>query len=103
MPRYIAKFEEDLYCEWSTVVDAPVTYGMTREQFDDYYKYEYGRRAVQPFGEYEGRMERVEKYGTSMMGGFDVKTLIIGNRAGPDETEATMKEIIEFLRREVSC
>jgi hypothetical protein len=41
MGRFICKFEDKddvYYLEWSTVVDAPVTFGMSLEEFKEYYR-----------------------------------------------------------------
>lgn len=66
MPRYIVKMEWDekvRYMEWSTIVDAPVTYLMSLEEFTGYYREEYGRHGMGH--EFEDRMTRVEETGTS--------------------------------------
>jgi len=52
MGRIIAKIKHpktghDVYFEWSTIVDGPVTYGMTLEEFKAYYKDEYGRHGME--------------------------------------------------------
>ena len=92
MPRYIVKLR-DRYMEWSTVVDAPTTYGMTLEEFRAHYEHEYGVAAVHgghnmpPLRE---RMLRVAQQGTSANFPLTVEQLIAGNRAGPDE--ATLSE-----------
>lgn len=49
MPRYICKLQDGdtaYYMEWSTVVDAPVTFGMTLEEFMEHYREEYGKRGL---------------------------------------------------------
>jgi hypothetical protein len=38
MPRFLIRLETDLYVDWSTVVDAPVTPGMSYEELIDYIK-----------------------------------------------------------------
>lgn len=96
MPRYICKFtddatQRDYYLEWSTVVDAPVTYGMTLEEFTDYYRNEYGRAGE---ADLEERMKRVEAKGTSSQVDGDVRSLIRGNRAGDKESSMTYNEIV---------
>ena len=89
MGKYIIKLG-DYYLEWSTVVDAPVTYGMTLDEFKGYYEWEYGQQGMYTL---PGRLERVEEKGTSCYDDSDVDATIIGNRAGPDETELTKDEI----------
>lgn len=92
MGRPIIKIKEK-YFIWSTVVDAPVTYGMTREELEDYYQAEYGRQGMYDF---EDRMKDVEKKGVSeAYFNKSVKDLIKGNRAGPNETKLTLDQIYE--------
>ncbi len=93
MPRYIIKLSEDdhdYYLMWSTVVDAPVTYGMASEDFKIYYKSEYGVS-----GKFKERMERVKEKGTSAYLYADVDELIEFNRAGENESCLTKDEIIK--------
>lgn len=68
MARLIVKLVDkkdnnrEYYLDWSTIVDAPVTYGLSRKEFDAYYRDEYGRMGMP---EYETRMARVDAKGTS--------------------------------------
>lgn len=80
----------DRYFEWSTVVDAPVTYGMTLEELEAYIKDEYGRTGLK---ELPARMDRVEKYGTSYYPPKTVDELLVLNRAGDNEEGLTADEI----------
>jgi len=96
MPKFICKFTEgdqSWYLEWSTVVDAPTVFGMSLEEFKEYYKDEYGRQGMWDF---DKRLERVEAKGTSSMMHNSVEEVISGNRAGKDETELTLKQIISY-------
>lgn len=61
MPRYIVKIAGK-YLEWSTVVDAHVTYPMTLDEFREYYKERYGTEGMRDLGD---RLGRVETRGTS--------------------------------------
>ncbi|MEM9944684.1 MAG: hypothetical protein AAF810_01280, partial [Cyanobacteria bacterium P01_D01_bin.36] len=81
----------DYYLEWSTVVDAPVTSGMSLAEFKKIYKREYGEKAFRE--DFDCRMARVNDHETSA---FDetLSELISGNRAG-DGDELTYKEIIQ--------
>jgi len=96
LPRYIVKInpttdpDGDRYLEWSTVVDAPVTYGMTLDEFKDYYRSEYGADGMRRLPE---RLERVEKKGLSAIDYSNLNELLVANRAGPNETYLTTKEI----------
>lgn len=67
MPRFIIKIvdestQKDYYLDYSTVVDAPVTYGMDLIKFKEYYLEEYGKIEYERL---EERLERVEKNGCS--------------------------------------
>jgi len=98
MPKYIIKLtdentQKDYYLQWSTIVDAPVTYGMTLDELKKYYKKYNGLDGMGPL---DARLERVEKNGTSGYYPFDnLNNLIKGNRAGDDEKELSKIEIIE--------
>lgn len=92
MGRYICH-HEGFFFEWSTVVDAPVTYAMPREEFEQFYREEYGRSRMD---EFERRMARATETGTSAHG-YTLAEVVSGNRAGPDETEATFEQIIKEL------
>ena len=81
--------KRDFYLEWSTVVDAPTTFGMSLDEFKDFYRQEYGNQEMQQLPQ---RLERVERTGSSEHG----KTLddvLIANRAGKNETEISKAEI----------
>lgn len=96
MPNYICKFtdpatNQDYYLEWSTVVDAPVTWGMTKEEFERYYLEEYGRDGQAGL---EKRMVRVEAKGTSSHLDTSVEDLIRHNHAGKNEKELTYAQIL---------
>ena len=90
MPRYIIKIDE-YYLEWSTVVDAPTTYGMPLDEFRDFYRDEYGKSGM---GELDQRLKRVEDFGTSSII-VSLEDLLEHNRAGPDETSIGRQEILE--------
>lgn len=105
MPQYICKLPcdgVDYYLIWSTIVDAPITEGMTHEEFMEYYAAEYGRQGLEALPE---RMKRVEQSGCSdatdrrpveeWIGGF--------NRAGPDESRLTFDEIVDTYIRKPRC
>lgn len=78
------------YLEWSTVVDAPVTNGMSLEDLHQHIQNEYGRQGIL---ELPARLARVEATGTSSIGGT-LDGLISCNRAGPNETELSLEELI---------
>jgi hypothetical protein len=100
MGKIICKFEDGdktYYLEWSTIADGPATFGMSLEEFTDYYKEEYGRRGLE--FEFPERMARVEKIGTSSRICSSVDEVISGNRAGKGETMLTKEQIIEAFCR----
>jgi hypothetical protein len=95
MPQYLLKLKDkkrDYFFVWSTVVDAPITFGMTVEELKDWYQLEYGRSGMKNFQE---RLERTIKNGTSALWNLTAKELIRGNRAGDHEKTLTEKQIIE--------
>jgi len=98
MPVYIVKLHDerdgkDYYMEWSTIVDAPVTYGLSKEEFEEYYGEEYGNDGMLKL---PVRMERVERKGTSGRPPFDdLNELIDFNRAGEAESCLSVPELID--------
>lgn len=88
MPTYIIKIE-NYYLEWSTIVDAPISYGASLEEFRQYYQGKYGSE-----GMLDERLKRVEKSGCSAYH-YDLDTLISCNRAGKDETCLTKEQIYQ--------
>jgi len=80
------------YLEWSTTVDAPVTYGMTVAELHDYVQAEYGRRGLE---ELPARLDRVERFGTSSIRPCSANDLITANRAGEKESCLTLDQIWE--------
>lgn len=99
MGTFIIKLA-DHYLEWSSIVDAPVTHGMTLEEFKAYYRDEYGRNDFEL--KFPRRLARVEQKGTSAHDSADVDDLIWGNCAGPGGTQLHREEIIEFYVRRKS-
>lgn len=92
MGRYICH-HEGFFFEWSTVVDAPVTYAMPREEFEQYYREEYGRANLYDF---EKRMERAVNTGTSAHR-ETLADLIRTNRAGPRDGRLSFKALLKML------
>ena len=72
MPRFIIKITDekdnkDYYMMWSTVVDAPVTYGLSLDEFKEYFK-EWANKHPQP----EDLKAAFEKsLGTNLDAAFD--------------------------------
>jgi len=96
MGKFIIKMEkegDERYMEWSTIVDAPVTYGLRYDEFLAYYREEHGRRDMDDLLSEFGRMARVQKNGTSEHGVESVHDTISNNRAGDKESHLTYDEI----------
>ncbi len=87
----------DYYLEYSGVVDAPITNGMTLDEFKEYYRDEYGRDG---FDRLAQRLERVEARGTSEYNAESVDDTLVCNRAGKNETRLTKAQIIEMYCHE---
>lgn len=95
MPRTTIKLTKDdqsWYLLWSTVVDAPVTYGMDWEEYMDFIRQEEGQEGINRLLSRKGRLEEV---GVTGLGWKDVADVVTINRAGPDETELSLDEIIQ--------
>jgi hypothetical protein len=88
----LSEDNRDWYLEYSTVVDAPILYGMSLEEFKQYYQEEYGRSSMD---ELEKRLARVEEKGTSSMMHSSLEDTIDYNRAGKNETCLTKEQMIE--------
>lgn len=95
MPRYIVKLDGK-YLEWSSVVDAPVTFGMSLEEFKAYYQDAYGRGDPSAASHLESRLERVEATGTSSHVHESADDVIAFNRAGRGETLLMKQQIIDY-------
>ena len=96
MARYIVKLSEgdqSWYLEWSSVVDAPVTFGCSLEEFRQYYQDYYGIYAMD---EFEKRMARVEEKGISSFIHDSVEDIFNYNRAGKNETCLSKQQMIDF-------
>ena len=89
MGRAIVKIK-DKYFVWSSIVDAPITYGMTVAELKAWHKLEYGKSV-----DVEQRLKRVEERGTSYIDCRSVEEVIRMNRAGDNETCLTADEIYE--------
>jgi hypothetical protein len=91
MPNYIVKIK-DKYFKWSTIVDAPITYGEDLETFKKYYIEKEIERIKQDL---EERLSRVEKQGTSCLYALTIEALVESNRAGDNESKLSIDEIYE--------
>lgn len=80
----------DYYLEWSSVVDAPVTNGMSLEEFKEYFEKEYGTINLPRL---ESRLKKVEETGTSSSL-LSLESLSNFNHAGHDGRTLSIEEII---------
>lgn len=90
---------EERFLVWSSIVDAPVTFACTAEEIEAYFVEEAIERAKRDTAE---MIERARRRGTSSL--VDGGTLADfggrgANRAGPDETALSTKELREFYVR----
>ena len=83
----------DYYLEYSSVVDAPVTFGVSLEEFTHGYRLKYGTESLKQ--EFPDRMKRVEEKGTSSYMYVSVEEELTCNRAGKGETRLTIPQIID--------
>jgi len=97
MPQHIVKLEGK-YMIWSTIVDAPVYFGMSLETLRKLWRAEYGRVGLPDL---ERRLQRVEATGTDSPVYASPGALIAGNRAGPGESELSFDEVVEFYVRQL--
>jgi hypothetical protein len=101
MSRAFLKLGDDAYIEWSEVVDAPVSYVMTREQAvkaaSEYTITEEGVSRDLATG--EARIARADETGTSYTNtNSSAEEVISFNRAGPNETCITLAQMLEQYR-----
>jgi hypothetical protein len=81
---------KDCYLEWSTIVDAPVTPGLSLEDFKKYYKEEYGNAGMMNLPRWLAELDKKE---SSAIGYENIEDLLSFNRAGPKESCLTLDEI----------
>lgn len=86
---------KDKYFEWSTITDAPITYGMSLEELRDYIQGKYGTDGLRHL---KDRLKRVDVSGTSMVYDDCLEDTLIANRAGDGETEITAGQIYELYK-----
>jgi hypothetical protein len=82
----------DRYLVWSTIVDAPTTFGMTLDELYEYARIEEGASGVRRL---TANMERIERTGTTFRTGASLQFALAGNHAGPDDAELSVDEIYQ--------
>lgn len=93
------KTKKEYYLHWSSIVDAPVTYGLTKKEFKKYYKEEFGNEGMRTL---DKDLELVDKKGHSSHYNMTVNDIIERNRAGKNEKKLTKKQIIErYCRKRI--
>lgn len=91
MGRCIVKLAENEYIEWSTVVDAPVSYVMTRSEVPKFIRGD----------DISERLSRADEFGTSMLApNLSLQDMIGFNRAGPKESCISLEGIRSRYRKE---
>jgi hypothetical protein len=89
MPKFICYYD-GWYLDWSTVVDAPVTFGVrSPEAYAEFY-------TDGPLTELPARMMRARRQGTSAQFRQTFEELVSFNRAGYRETHLTLDQIIQI-------
>lgn len=79
---------------WSTIVDAPITYGLSLKEFKQYMKSEYGKQGWDGPTGIDESIQRANKNGASWQDGTTLEQTIRDNRAGDGETELDLNGII---------
>lgn len=90
MPRHIVH-HDGWFFEWSTIVDAPVSIGMRRQEFKVYYLERHGLAAMLDL---PWRLDRAVEFGTSLDTATSARDLIEFNRAGIDGTDLPFEDVI---------
>ena len=88
----------ELFFEWSTIVDAPRTHGMTEDELRDYIKEEEGNQGLRVLDE---RINKARKNGHSYFVSSDktAEEFVRFNRAGPEESQLEPWQIYELVWR----
>lgn len=89
MGRCIIKLK-GYYLIWSSIVDAPITHGMTIDELTEFIRDEYGNEGLRRL---PNRLAKVEEYGTSAWPRYSVDALISLNRAGPSGSRLSKKQL----------
>lgn len=103
----LANEKSEWYVEWSTVVDAPVSFGASREEVIEYmrdsafksmYMHDPEDKFVKELVEKEvdSRLRRLDSKGTSFIYAESADKFIRFNRAGKNETCLNKEQLIEW-------
>lgn len=89
MGRTVIKIK-DYYLVYSSICDAPITEGLTLDKLVEWYKDEYGKRGLNYI---KSRLDTINATGTSSLDEEeDINSVILCNRAGPNECKLTLEE-----------
>lgn len=87
-------YHDGWFFEWSTTSDMPESAAMTREEFEAYYREEFGRNGMEGLPR---RLERALKNGTSAHGQTLESLIMINNCGVDDEHPASLEEIMKLV------
>ena len=90
MPTWIIK-SRDRYFLWSTVVDAPVSGPLTREELEAHVRDESGREGVERLPE---RLARADAKGSSDLMGHDLAGVLATYRGGGGRTKRLSEDAL---------
>lgn len=101
MPTYIGSFERDgvrYFFDYSTLIDAPTSCAMTREEYERHYVKQVVREAIQEARRHlPDRLMRAESKGTSSHTDNDLADMLAGNRAGERDEALTVDEVLAMV------
>lgn len=83
MGRYVVK-HGDMVLVWSSIVDAPITMGMTLDELRAWWREEYGRSGL-------ADLERDIKGGLP-----ELADEVCVNRAGAGETQMSLEQLVDY-------
>lgn len=90
MPKYATRLAEDKYVIWSTIVDAPITYAQRREDM-------IALLSARNDNDWDWAVQAVaEADRNGANHGETLKSVLAGNRAGPNEERLTLAQILEM-------
>lgn len=99
MGKYVVRLEEEKFIRWSSVVDAPLSFIMTKAEMKAHLMEKDGNDEETA----DARIERADRIGTSAMDrNEEARVVISGNRAGPNGEELSLEQIVNMYANEES-
>lgn len=89
--------QKEYWLVWSTVVDAPITYGLSLDELREYWREEYGRSGMDGL---ERSIELANETGFSSRIRKSLEDVICANHAADDGSELTLEQIIQKYCRD---